>query len=542
MSYEIYEGKPVRRKNMTGRPPQKQANARRADKRPVSPEKKKRERQAAAKRAVIQDQKQKKIRAWKIRAAVAGGCIAAVIIVYCLIAATYRSKFLPNSFVNGFDVSGLSAADTEKILKESVEDYQLEVGFRGGQNEMITSKDVDLTYVSSNEVESILAGQKRLGWLMSVFGRKAHFNVSTSFKFDSAKLRACLEGLPEFQEDSISLPRSSRVVLDGDLNYRVSDEYEGNRPDEDVIFDAVDAAINASDSRLSLDLVENAYAGPAAGKDDEALNERAEELNEFVSTELTIRYKDGTEKVLDRDDLVNWISRDENGAYYIGQEKIYIEAYNIVTAAANKYNDTKDKLEFHSTAEGVVRLSCDPYGYKIDVESETDRLVEALNNHESGVLEFNNAVKESVDATFGGTYCEVDVTAQHVYYYEDGKLVMDSDCVTGLEYDYDRRTPSGVFAVFDKETDKTLGSYSAPDPSQRYESHVNFWMPFYESYGMHDAPWRENFGGSWYREYGSHGCVNLPPYFAEELYNKIELWTPVIVLREGDGMSESSDE
>jgi lipoprotein-anchoring transpeptidase ErfK/SrfK len=117
---------------------------------------------------------------------------------------------------------------------------------------------------------------------------------------------------------------------------------------------------------------------------------------------------------------------------------------------------------------------------------------------------------------------------------------MEMACVTGKEADAERRTPSGVFSVLDKVRDTILGSLEAPDPGQRYESHVDVWMPFYESYGLHDASWRENFGGSWYYQYGSHGCVNLPPSEARALFDAIEIFTPVIVLREGDNAPEGT--
>ena len=36
------------------------------------------------------------------------------------------------------------------------------------------------------------------------------------------------------------------------------------------------------------------------------------------------------------------------------------------------------------------------------------------------------------------------------------------------------------------------------------------------------------FGGARYQTYGSHGCVNMPPASAGELYNLIQAGTPVI--------------
>ncbi|MBR4020246.1 MAG: L,D-transpeptidase, partial [Firmicutes bacterium] len=48
-------------------------------------------------------------------------------------------------------------------------------------------------------------------------------------------------------------------------------------------------------------------------------------------------------------------------------------------------------------------------------------------------------------------------------------------------------------------------------------------------YGLHDADWRSDFGGSIYYSGGSHGCVNMPPASAAQLYGYVSSGTPVIV-------------
>ena len=45
---------------------------------------------------------------------------------------------------------------------------------------------------------------------------------------------------------------------------------------------------------------------------------------------------------------------------------------------------------------------------------------------------------------------------------------------------------------------------------------------------MHDATWRNEFGGNIYRTNGSHGCINLPYSIAQEIYSYVEKDTPVI--------------
>ncbi len=63
---------------------------------------------------------------------------------------------------------------------------------------------------------------------------------------------------------------------------------------------------------------------------------------------------------------------------------------------------------------------------------------------------------------------------------------------------------------------------------ETYSTPVNFWMPFNNNVGMHDATWRSEFGRNIYMTNGSHGCVNLPYAVAQEIYGMVEKNTPVI--------------
>ena len=67
------------------------------------------------------------------------------------------------------------------------------------------------------------------------------------------------------------------------------------------------------------------------------------------------------------------------------------------------------------------------------------------------------------------------------------------------------------------------------DAADGYRTEVTYWMPFYEGQGLHDASWRSAFGGNIYLTNGSHGCVNMPPYAAEAVYNNIEAGVAIII-------------
>ena len=56
-----------------------------------------------------------------------------------------------------------------------------------------------------------------------------------------------------------------------------------------------------------------------------------------------------------------------------------------------------------------------------------------------------------------------------------------------------------------------------------YDCPVDYWMPFNGGVGLHDADWRGSFGGEIYKKNGSHGCVNIPPKYADDVYNNVSV-------------------
>ena len=58
---------------------------------------------------------------------------------------------------------------------------------------------------------------------------------------------------------------------------------------------------------------------------------------------------------------------------------------------------------------------------------------------------------------------------------------------------------------------------------------MTYFMPFAYNVGIHDASWRNGrFGGTIYKNSGSHGCINVPEEIAEKLYQTVEKDTPVV--------------
>lgn len=159
---------------------------------------------------------------------------------------------------------------------------------------------------------------------------------------------------------------------------------------------------------------------------------------------------------------------------------------------------------------------------KIEIKSD-------LNLNEKGVYSVNYSVSDSsgnetkdkiiINVEEKNAYIDVSISEQRLNYYEYGKLVLSSDIVTGVN----NGTPTGNYRVLNKARNVTL-------KGANYTSFVNYWIAFIgHSYGIHDASWRTNFGGSIYKYNGSHGCINMPYTNASKLYNMVDIGTPVHV-------------
>jgi hypothetical protein len=215
-----------------------------------------------------------------------------------------------------------------------------------------------------------------------------------------------------------------------------------------------------------------------------------------------------------------------------------IEAF--VSELSDKYDTRYLDRTFHTTFGEDVEIAAkyNDYGYTILAEDEAEQLREDIESkkpvereplyYEKNSWGNPNYLRRSGTDDMAGTYIEVDLTAQHMWYYRDYELYLESDVVSG-DVTKDRGTQTGCFPLAYKESPSVL---TGGQGDGEYETKVQYWMPFYEGQGLHDADWRYYFGGSIYRGNGSHGCVNLPVWAAAELYNAVETGTAIVIYYE----------
>ncbi len=154
----------------------------------------------------------------------------------------------------------------------------------------------------------------------------------------------------------------------------------------------------------------------------------------------------------------------------------------------------------------------------------SERTPEGIEVDEKGVAVPLPAVGDRPNP-YGVSCVEVSISEQMVYCYLHNTLVWQSPCVSGRLGG--RETTLGAHKIYSKERDRYLQGDNGD--GTKYKAFVKYWMPFHNGEGLHDASWRSNFGGTIYKNSGSHGCVNLPPANAETLYNIVWVGMPVFV-------------
>ena len=242
---------------------------------------------------------------------------------------------------------------------------------------------------------------------------------------------------------------------------------------------------------------------------------------------VTYQLPNNQTEVLDGLTIATWVNGSQGLTVSVDAAKV--AAY--VQGLRNKY-DTPAGTQTWQSADGTTKSIKTDYGWHIDQAKETEALIANIQSLQSVTREpvYASRAVQTEMPQWGKTFVEIDISSQHVYFYQDGNCVWDSKCVTGTATDPDRATPTGVFALKYKQRDRVLRGRINPQTGKpSYESPVAYWMPFNGNIGLHDANWRSSFGGNIYLKSGSHGCINLPPKNAKTLYDLITPGTVIVV-------------
>lgn len=444
------------------------------------------------------------------------------VVCYLLLVFYYKDGFFYNTWINGVYCTGKTIDEVDAELSKQIQYDGLTIFSEDGKSYCVFPRDISLDINYKEALEIYLKQQNPFLWIDYFLHDNSNQTLDPVVSFDEEKLQTVLDGFDFWntkkdEQRTVKLEKTEKgYVL---INER--DMVLNNQKTKELIvvtIKSLEPSLNLSESGC----YEQLALSPSM-EDDIRIFKK---INDFQQTH--IEYEFGEDRViLDASFLCNMMLQTDEGAFVLDDEgKIKADENKIrefVDELGDRFDTLNKKRLFHTTDGREIELSTGTYGNLIDREAEVSYLINAISERriENRKPVYLQEAWLFGEDDIGGTYIEIDMGNQHMYYYIDGELYVETDIVTG-NMALKRDTPDGVYYIYYKQRDRTLRGPG-------YASFVNYWMAVYKGVGIHDSSWRSEYGGDIYQTDGSHGCINTPKDIVAMIYEKAEIGTPVIM-------------
>lgn len=474
--------------------------------------------------------KEKKKGKWILLGIVLVVAAALAVIGFYLYQKVNSGLFFEDTRMNDYDVSGKSAKEVLLMLEKDYGAPKVAIREKGETVLTLTLEELGYTIDQRKLLDNIqecLRSQNLS--LFTSLSEGNDYEVEVPFRFEETTFNQAVSS----KNFSAARVKSEDAALEFDgSRYYIRPEVYGNEFDDadlQVIVredaDKLTAAARPQQD-LEVDVPEGLYFLPAVTQDDPVMNHTMNAYNSYCGAVITHTF--GKEKrVIDWDTIQKWLVI-EDDAYHIDEEAVY----NYVTELAAAYDTLYYQRSFQTSVGTTVNYESSDYGYQIDQDGEFNQLMADISSNTAVTREPVYAVSgfsRNGRDDLNGNYVEVNLTAQHVWLYREGNLVIEGDIVSGLPRD-GRETATGAFPIAFKASPYNLKG-GGGSGSGSWDVMVQYWMPFFDGQGLHDASWRSSFGGAIYQSDGSHGCVNLPTNVAGTIYSNVDAGFPVLLYK-----------
>lgn len=444
--------------------------------------------------------------------------IFVIICIYGVFSIYFIKHFYFGTYINEINVSCKTVKEANELLLKESYNYTIKLEERNDVTEYIKGSNINFEYKGSKETEEIKTSQNPFLWIVNIFSNNKYI-INEVYSFDRNLLKEELEKLNCFNSEDIVEP------IDACLKYeygefKIIKEVYGNKINEEFLYAYLLNSILLGERCINLDEI-NAYENPKFTSESEKVIKAQNELNKYVSSEIYYIF-DNEIEVLDSSIINTWLEVDSTMNVVINEEKIkeYIKTLGI------KYDTYGKTRSFKSTTGKNINVIGGNYGWRIDRTKEKEALIKNIKSGEIIKKEpiYLQTALGNHENDIGNTYVEINLTNQYLWFYKSGKIITQGDVVTG-NVSRGNATPQGTYTLNYKQKNATLRGAN-------YNSDVKYWMPFNMNIGIHDASWRNSFGGNIYQTSGSHGCVNAPEYLAKNIFENIEPGTPIICYKD----------
>ena len=449
------------------------------------------------------------------------------------------------------DVGGMTADEAKKAIKTAVGKYKISVKLDDASFDM-TAKDLGLKYNDKADLQELINAankDKKPEKQVKLFKMDKSDELETALvdSYITAKTQSQSDAAAQSDKDTDAnddeqkkaatdtqtfdirsiVPYRATIAYNADAGqFEGVDGVSGDAPVYDNAAANLTSAVKELKDKVELTSA-TGYVDGEKATDSEQVKNALKEANAYLDVTVTCNFTPATgeaaTEAVGKDQIAQWLIVGNDGL------SVSLDGENMATYCtelAKKHDVSKKKTgQFKTTGGSIINVPVASSGQTVDGNKLYEAIAEAINNKKSATVEavYSEAKEEETGeyVTYGGNYCEVDLTNQMVYVYKNGELVVSSQCVTGC-ISKGHGTPTGVYSIFSRDKDRYLRG-------DGYKSWVNFFIPFNGGIGFHDASWRSTFGGNIYLYSGSHGCINMPYSAAKKLYENVTLDEKVIV-------------
>lgn len=426
----------------------------------------------------------------------------------------FKDRFIIGSEINSISVSSDTIDQAKDKIINQLGEYELRIIGRTGE-ESIDANEIKLNFDGEEKLNEILKNQNQFAWIGHILDPTKEV-LDNFVTYDKAALMKKIDSLNYFKKENEKEPKNASFKYEnGEM--KIVPEEVGNKLDKKKVIKEIENAIIKGEKSINLEEKE-CYIKPKYLSDSKKTIETKEKLDKMLKTSIKYRLDDKSVE-MSKDDIAKAIKVDKEMNPSVKLE----EVNKFVETIAKKFNTIGTNRPFKTSTGRNITIGGGNYGYGVDKKKLSTEIV-------NGIKEGKNILKEPTfsqkgngasPTDIGNTYVEISLGGQHIWFYKNGKLMTESDIVTGT-VSKGWQTPPGVYKLTYKQRDAVL-------VGEDYRTPVKFWMPFNGGIGLHDATWRGQFGGEIYKSNGSHGCVNLPYKVAEIIYNNINDSMPIIL-------------
>ena len=442
-------------------------------------------------------------------------CVIIIFLGIVLFTLFVKDVFQFQTTINGIDCSFLSISSAKSKMEKVLNSSTITLLFANDKKYECLGAYFEFKVDGTDALRETMKEQKD-------GENRELYNLPNIYKIDEEKVTEYLSSLSVFNEKNNIKPQNAYLQWEEETkSYYIEPEVYGNELELET---AIDYMMNALRSgKTTIDFRDITNITPDILSTSKELKAQMEKINSILSTSITYKLQDGSIYTLDAEKMKDWVEKDDNGNYSIDiDNNVQKFVENLNEKATYQLTSTK----FNATGKGQISIAFGRKTYaSIDKDKEIERIKAEL-EAPGKTSTWEVIYKDLPNYTKLSTYVELDLSRQRVWMYVNGNCILDTPCVTGnVAGGYS--TPVGIYYLTYKTMNTTLEGYNSD--GSKYSSPVTFWMPFNGGIGFHDAAWRSTFGGNIYMTNGSHGCVNLPYWAAQTLYNNINTSIPIIL-------------